>query len=952
MRKLLLTAVLGVLLLPAVASAQGTIAGTVRDTTGAVLPGVTVQVSSPALIGGNREAVTDSSGVYSIIDLRPGTYRVQFSLPGFSTMVREGILIEGTFAAQVNADLQLGSLEETLTVTGESPVVDVRSATPVKVLNREQMSELPAIRVLDRQASMMPGIQVRIPVDSTGSGQGQVSMYGSQAGDSRWMVDGLPITFGSGGGGSQQALNDSGFEQVSFDDGMGSAEMTTGGVRINAILKEGGDRFTGQFWANYAPGWQSENLTPELKAAGVGGTGKIEYDYDFGPSFGGPIKRQKLWFFGAYRKKGVQQTVFNTFTREGEPWVSRSGWYQTGTGRLTYQASKRDKISFSYEGNGARPGAGSPGSASGAGPNQPPEASQTLWVIYAYQTQLKWTSTPTNRLLFETAFGKSYTDGNNGFIYREDVLPFAVSRLDSGTGKRADAPQATGTHGWTHLYSTRASTSYVTGSHAVKVGLNLIAGHIDTLRDLGRGNVTQVTLINGVPNSVTVDNSPFRAFANQDADLGLYAQDTMTLRRLTISGGLRWTWLKQSIPAQSAVAGNFVPAREFAAVDNVPNWKNWMPRIGGSYDVFGDGKTAIKVSAGKYMSAESLGFANQFNPLAASTDVRTWTDRDGNGSVFDTGTFNVQTNEIGPPRVTNFGSARATARLDPDASRAYNWSYSAALQHELFPGVSVNASYYHRRFYNCTSATGGTPACSSGRVQNLAVDPVADYTPFTYIGPRDERLPDGGGAVITLYNLNPNKAGLSNLIVTDSDNGSEYNGFELSMNARLRSGMIFGGITVGQTHTNNCDVENPNDLQFCENTTPWQPEYKLAWSYPLPYDFQVSGTIRTYPGASIQANQTANSAVLGTQLTGGVANILVLLMDPTDEYLEHVKAFDLRIAKSFRFGVSRFQVFSDIINVPNLATIGGVTNNYGPNWLSPLGAPGGRFVRIGTQFDF
>src|SRR4029079_4467768 len=191
----------------------------------------------------------------------------------------------------------IGALEETVTVSGESPIVDVRNATPTKVLNRELMSALPAVRVLDRQAAMLPGIQVRIPVDSTGSGQGEVSMYGSKSGDSRWQVDGQPIPFGTGGGGAQQALNDAGFEQVSFDDGSGSAEMSTGGVRINAIPKEGGNTFKGQFWGNYAPGWQNDNLSQELKDLNVGGTNKVEYDFDFGPAYGGPIVRNKLWFF-------------------------------------------------------------------------------------------------------------------------------------------------------------------------------------------------------------------------------------------------------------------------------------------------------------------------------------------------------------------------------------------------------------------------------------------------------------------------------------------------------------------------------------------------------------------------------------------------------------------------------------------------------------------------------
>jgi len=172
------------------------------------------------------------------------------------------------------------------------------------------------------------------------------------------------------------------------------------------------------------------------------------------------------------------------------------------------------------------------------------------------------------------------------------------------------------------------------------------------------------------------------------------------------------------------------------------------------------------------------------------------------------------------------------------------------------------------------------------------------------------------------------------------------------MNARLPNGAnIFGGVTTGKLHVNSCDIVNPNDLRFCETETPWQNEYKIGWNYPLPLQIFWSGTLRTYPGTNVAATYAANSAALGVSLTGG-GNLSIQLMDPTDRYLDAVKAFDMRFSRTFHMGGRSVQAFSDIINVPNLSTIGGVTNTYGSNWLSPLGAPGGRFVRFGTQIDF
>ena len=940
----LVAAVMSLLVLPDLVFAQGTISGVVRDETGAVLPGVTVQAASPALIEGSREVVTDSSGQYTIVNLRPGTYTVTFTLTGFSTFRRENILLEANFAAQVNGEMRLGSVAESVTVSGEAPIVDVRNATQQQVLTRQIITELPAVRVIDRQAAMLPGVVNVIPAGAalTGSGTAATSIHGSNTGDSKWLINGMPIVFGTSAGGSQQALNDAGFEQVSVDDGAGSAESALSGARFNIIPKEGGNAVSGQFWANWGPGWQSDNLSQALRSAGVAGTSKIDFDYDVGPSVGGPLMRDKLWYFAAYRKKGTQQTIFNTFNDDGSPLHSRNGWYQDVTGRLTYQISGGNKINYSYEGNGARPGTGKNGNCSGANPLTTTAACTTLYPIYAYQTSAKWTSTPTNRILLEALFGKSYVDANNGYLLREEVTPFAVSRFDSGTGRRWEAPGLSPlNHGWTHLYATNLAASYITGSHAFKAGMDLVSGHLTTERSLGRGDVSQLTFINSVPNAVIVMNTPYSSQVNMEADLGAFVQDTWKMRRVTLNLGLRYNYLNESIPAQSAPAGTWVPARQFNEIKNAPRWNDWMPRFGAAYDLFGNGKTAIKGSVGKFVGQEPLTLVNTFNPLSIQTDTRSWTDRDGNGTVFETGTFTPQLGEVGPPRNTSFGLAAGVPALDPNLKRPYNWSYSLALQHELFPRMSVAVGYYRREFRNL------------GQTINRAVDRTADYTPFTIVGPTDSRLPGGGGEAITLYNLKPAKLGVVDNFVTYSGiNRNRYNGVEVNVNARLRNGgLVFGGVTVGRTETNACDVANPNDLRFCDAVPPYQGVYKLGWNYPLPFQFAVNGTFQEIPGGAIQANYAVNSALAGVALTGGGA-LTVKLVDPALDYLSDVKTFDVRVTRTFSTGRARTKAFVDLVNATNFSTILAQSTTFGSTWLQPTAATAGRYVRLGMELTF
>ena len=305
--------VMGLMLLPAAAYAQGSIAGVVRDTSGAVMPGVTVEASSPALIEKVRSVVTDGTGQYQIVDLRPGTYTITFRLTGFSVIQREGIELTGSFAATVNADLKVGSLEETVTVSGESPTVDIQSSRRSNVIPTEVIDALPTSRSQYTMAVLLPGA-LRAGGGTASSGLQDVggtrtmqittfSIHGSRASEQRLMINGLTARNFLSSAWASNFVPDMGTTaEVVLDYATGTADSYAAGLGINVIPKEGGNRFTGSIFATGASGsFQGNNYSDDLRAAGLTSPNKLHRVYDINPAAGGPIIRDKLWFFGTMR---------------------------------------------------------------------------------------------------------------------------------------------------------------------------------------------------------------------------------------------------------------------------------------------------------------------------------------------------------------------------------------------------------------------------------------------------------------------------------------------------------------------------------------------------------------------------------------------------------------------------------------------------------------------------
>lgn len=983
-----------VVLMPAPAFAQASIAGLVTDATGGVLPGVTVEASSPALIEKARTAVTDRSGRYRIEDLRPGIYALHVTLAGFAPRHRDGIELAGSFAASVDIQLSPAAVMETVTVEGASSSLDLYSAKHEVVVDGDLVKTLPTARGYNALLPLIPGVLTNVNDTITATATASFPIHGGRTNEGRLTVDGLPISSPPNGNSAASYVMDAGHAQeVTFTTSATSGESETAGLVMNVISRSGGNQTRGSiFGAGTGRALQFDNLTRELAARGATAPTPLSKLYDVSGTLGGPLRRDRAWYVvtghSGASTRYVGDIYYNRNAGDPSRWLyspdpSRPEYsdrtYENASARVTVQLTPRNKVSGFWDAQslcrrctGATPGLSEP-------PRISPEAVGVLGRPL-HVTQAAWSSPVTTKWLLDAGYSGTYFGVGN---FERDPNPTrdlvrVVEQCASGcaaNGNIAGLVYRSQDYSVAHTgsYQWKASVSHVTGSHNLKFGYQHTLMTDDRTWLTNTQNLTY-RVNNGVPNQLTQSISPWQNDARVGWD-AMYAQEQWTRDRLTVQAAVRFDRARSWFPEQQEGPSRFLPqAIRIPETRGVDAYTDLTPRFGATVDVSGSGKTVLRANLGKYLEGAGVNgtYANT-NPtlrMPQTTSVfgtagvtRAWIDANTNFAP-DCDLLNPLAQDLrgsggdlcGVMSNTRFRQYVMSSNFDPAVlagwgTRAADWNLAVTLDHELVPRAFLNVAYNRRWFSGFTV------------VDNRSLSP-ADLTPFTIVAPADPRLPGGGGYTVAgLYDVVPEKAGQVDNLVTPAGRfgrwSQYFNGLDVSLSVRQRRLSIEAGTSTGQTVADNCDVRArlPELSTATTGTaafgpglntsavTPLSPYCHVAFgvltqlrglsSYLFPkVDVQLSATFQSKPGPMLAANYTVpNAAVapsLGRNLSGDAANVTVNLLEPGTMYGDRVNQLDLRVAKGFRPGRSRVTVAAEVYNALNSSAVLTVNPSFVP----------------------
>jgi hypothetical protein len=929
--------VLAWLMVPSVGFAQqtGTLAGIVRDSQGAVLPGATVTASSDALIGGARSVLTGESGAYQFASLPPGIYTVIYELTGFSAVKRESVVIQVAQTVRLDIEMSLGTLQETVTVRGESPVVDVSSTVTQTNITKELYEAIPTGRNPWVMAGLVPGVVTgQLDVGGTqGMQQYNLEAFGSADSQKSFSIDGLKTNWGGGSGGAtMQYYGFEMYDEYNMQTASGTAESDVSGVYMNMVTKSGGNRFTSDhniYFMN--EDLQGSNIDDELRSrlglqpgqeSGAAGN-PIKISYDWSSTLGGPIQRDRAWFFGALRWWRLDQYQIGALNPDGSQGIDDNR-IRNFMGKGTYQVNQNTRTSFMFNRN-----------LKDRFHRREVDFSEdkaTVLQDQPAQNYVAQISTVFGRAtVFDARFGRMW--GVFPTRYQREVQPtdIAIRDITRNTQINAAIGQSLNPN---HRYQGNANIGYFRenlgpGTHDFKAGVQLSWEKMGY--DRIRNGDHYLELDDGAPNRVVVANTP----VNSDHRLetwGLFLQDRWALGRATFNYGVRFDGVSSYLPEQSSPAGTFVGERSFPRQDVFDFSFNAAPRFGLSYDLFGNGRAALKVYAGRFYNQFGSELAETVNLNALQSIGVTWSDRNSD--------LRADPGEFTPP---NFGAV--VPRIDENMNRPYSDEFNIGVDYQLVSNFAVGASYHRRHHRNGLGIIDlARPSSAYSPVQRSYTDPVT-----------------GQPTSITVYSLNPGFAAQDRIVTNAEILESDYDGVQFTFNKRMSNRwQLLGGLTLQShqgfshsgTYTNPGNTTHLDDPTYLLNRSdssvfielPWS--FSLSGSYELPYGISFSGKYTARAGDPLTRTLSVPGLGQGTQTA-------VWVQPRGEDRTEDVTKFvDIRFAKRFTLSGSRLEGTVDLFNALNANHVLNQNTGIGTTWGRPSLILTPRIVRFGLTARF
>jgi hypothetical protein len=943
-RRIVVVAGLAMLLGVPTAQAQttGSIAGVVTDASGALMPGVTITLSGERLIGGPQTQVSDTSGAFRFDRLVPGSYHVKFELQGFRNVERPDVRISAAFVATINAKMEVGSVTETITVTGESPTVDVRSNVQQTVMNQEILEGIPTGRDPWSLAKLIPGVQVATyDVGGTQSmQQSNMSAHGSNTADVSYNIDGATVNWPGNTGGATMMYYDQGmFEEVNYMTSAIPAEQMVGGVSINMVTKDGGNQWRGNARYNFAnDSLQAENWEETQKISPTFLGNPTKKTYDFNLSGGGALVQNRVWVNGTYRKWVVNKLV-NAKNPDNSQALDDND-LKNYSGKVVTQLTSNNKIAASYLWNDKIRGHRRDDTT-----QLIPDIASVVQTNPVQTTQVKYTGIR-GSLVYESNF--SVMDGQTNYTYQPDTAADAIRYVDIVTGEVRHAStreehQPNSRHQFDNIVTF--GKSGFGGEHLIKAGVQW--GRLYYSSDYSVKGDHYVEYSSGVPTRIRQFNTPVLS-ENIARVFGFFVQDAWSINRLTLNVGGRWDKYVGEVPDQERSANRFIGAATFPGKEAI-NQNRGVWRLGASYDLTGSGITALKASYSRYALQVGIDRVTAVNPVSNGNRTCPWSDPNNDG-LF-------QESEVTVSQCSAF-SGGATTNYAPGIRWPYSDEVTAGVETQVRGGVRIGAMFYYR-----------TNKDQFGD-RNTAV-PTSAYTQHTVTIPNG---PGGGPANTNLkpttavvYNL---PAALASADVTIRENASyldtEYKGIEFTATKRFtQKWQMQAGFTIGRNEgglnsatgsgQGTGDLNDPNLTLYPRGVIGNDSEtaLRVSGSYELPWQLNLAGSLLSnngYPYISTYSLTRAAALTQGISLTRATQTII--LSERGEERLPDVTMIDLRLSRAFRFGSRSITPVVDFFNVTNADTKDNQNSGVGANYLLPTSILTPRTIRVGFSLNF